>query len=135
MTKEELLKPRWEVIANYPWNTEHEIGDIISEGKYHIEPDDWSISLSTNELQYAIGIFPSEYPAIFKKLEWWEKREDKDLPKYVSLYGDNIEVTSYNIKTGQFWFDIKENGEEFNVSLPLRGTTPSTEEDYLNQQG
>lgn len=65
MTKKELLKPRYKVIADYPdgiW----EVGDIIHDGF-----KGWQ------------GIAP-DYPHLFKPLQWWEERELKDMPEYLT---------------------------------------------------
>lgn len=69
MTPDELLKPRYEVIADYPKNP-WRIGDILY-------PFDKKLSI-------AAGLPEIErYPHLFKPLQWWERREEKDMPQYV----------------------------------------------------
>jgi hypothetical protein len=102
MTKEELLKPRYKVIADYPgrWK-EFEIGGIITIDKLLnaeligklIYPSREKLKdsllynkpcwISENEMKiYGEGFFKL-YPHLFKKLEWWEERKPEELPHYV----------------------------------------------------
>jgi len=67
MTTEQLMQPRYKVIADYPKSV-HIVGrvyELNDESHYLIE-------------------FP-KYPHIFRKLEWWEERDVKDLPEYVKV--------------------------------------------------
>ncbi len=82
MTKEDLLRPRIEIIALTPWdNKETQIGDIIQMGilsKYfHIE--------SLNEFRILTLDDVKQYPHLFREMKWWEKRVLEDLPKYVRV--------------------------------------------------
>ena len=75
MTVEELLKPRYEVIADYP-NNPYDIGTIF------ILPDDaWVYA----DLEYSNcePEFFDTWPNLFRKMAWWEKRDIKDMPEYV----------------------------------------------------
>lgn len=68
MTPENLLKPRYKVIADYP-GSRYKIDRIISEReglKDYDAPNDFD-----------------KYPAIFKLIEWWEERKEEDMPDYV----------------------------------------------------
>lgn len=69
MSVEELLKPRYKVIADYPsLGSAAKFGSII-EGEYVLDRGEW---------------YPMEkYPHIFKSLQWWEEREEKYMPEYV----------------------------------------------------
>lgn len=72
MTTEELLSPRYKVIADYPHMAldEHGIGDIISPYVMKfLLPD------KVNEMY-------SSFPHLFQKLEWWEERTEGELPKF-----------------------------------------------------
>lgn len=64
----DLLKPRWKVLGRYP-DSPFQIG-IIGYGK------------TFNTAGNAKFHF-EDYPLIFRKLEWWEEREEKDMPQYV----------------------------------------------------
>lgn len=80
MTPTELLKPRYEVIADYPGQL-YQIGDIIDTYETamcyaigntpHCEPE-WSEKVCL-----------SDYPKIFRRLAWWEHLNPEDMPEYV----------------------------------------------------
>ena len=126
MTTEELLRPRWKVIADYP-NSPFEVNSVL-------ETDDKGVyTLWEHDGKGYITL--SDYPAIFRKLEWWEKRDEKDLPKYVKYKGcemfrfnspkmsevlkvDNYQEDCLNHNKGCDWISLYE---------------PATEQEYLNQ--
>jgi len=64
MTKENLLKPRWKVIADYPESI-YTVGEV-EQPEYYIERN--------------IAFF-NKYPHLFRNLSWWEDRDV--LPDYV----------------------------------------------------
>ena len=96
MTKEELLKPRYKVIADYP---QHYFKGEDKDNEYKfIEGDILAYGKVNNSMTYrrigrcgymSVGIpcesNPELYPKIFRKLEWWEEREEKDMPEYVKV--------------------------------------------------
>ncbi len=74
MTTEELLRPRYKVIADYP-NSPHKIYEILE-----------SINVDGRYLNKNIGLWEKDlekFPAIFKPLEWWEDRKAEDMPEYL----------------------------------------------------
>lgn len=79
LSKEQLLIPRYKVIAYYP-NSKFPIGTILTLDKYssgkwwHEYTDDEPIHLEDGD---------NRFPAIFKPLEWWERRSIEDLPEYL----------------------------------------------------
>ncbi len=80
MTKEELLKPRYKVIADYP-NSRYQVGRVVD---FIFKHGGWRHEYVTHEgLDYDYVSTFEEYPHIFKKLEWWEERDEKDIPDYV----------------------------------------------------
>lgn len=130
MTPEELLQPRWKVIADFP-KSSYNIGQILipffikDEGlqKWYIQ-DDYDYSWIRIE----------DYPAIFKKLEWWEERDVQDLPQYIKFNdsGDIYKVIEYN----EYFFIIEINKNRTSSHWPLsylRIVTPVTEEEYKEQ--
>ena len=74
MTVKELLKDRWKVIADFP-DSYFKVGDI--------EDRDWAKYVNTEDEADGILWKISDFPHLFKKLEWWEEREIKDLPDYI----------------------------------------------------
>lgn len=71
---EQLMKPRYKVIADYP-NQYYSTGHIVTE----LFCDD----------EYKDESFFEQYPAIFKRLEWWEERTPEEMPEYVKLNPEN----------------------------------------------
>jgi len=66
---ENLLSPRFKVIADYPKSI-YNIGEIIDNGYDSLFCDEKSKKFS-------------DYPNLFKKLNWWEKRNSAEMPKYL----------------------------------------------------
>lgn len=66
MTAEELLRPRFKVIADYP-ESMFDIGKIEECAEAH----------------HGCVTFYGKYPAIFKRLDWWEERAEGDMPEYL----------------------------------------------------
>jgi hypothetical protein len=78
MSNEELLKPRYKVIADFPYNTFGEVGSILDR--------DWGWN-GDDENGFKHHI--SHYPHLFKKLQWWEERKQEGMPEYVKwTYGE-----------------------------------------------
>ena len=65
MTAEELMKPRFELIADYPSN-QTAIGTVLE--------------CPTFDSEYWIELI-ERYPHLFRKLNWWEYRKIEDMPK------------------------------------------------------
>ena len=65
MTPEELMKPRYKVIADYP-QSKIKVGDIY-----------------TPPVNDEIDSFWNKYPHLFKQLQWWEERLPEEMPEYV----------------------------------------------------
>lgn len=63
LSAEELLKPRFEIIADYPNNYLGRIGDVLDNRQFS---RNWNLS---------------DFPHLFKKLNWWEHRKVEDMPK------------------------------------------------------
>lgn len=78
MTAEELMKPRFEVIADYP-SAKFKIGYILNANTPHLIA------------------FYSKYPHLFRRLNWWEHRKLEDLPKKMeSIITEEIfEISSW----------------------------------------
>ena len=108
MTPEELLKPRYKVIATYP-NCYWSVGKILTMDK------DEHFEISSDEF-YDINYIDA-FPHLFKRLEWWEDRTIEDFKriKYVRvttyraywLVGDLVKVTKVILGEGDFYgFDL-----------------------------
>lgn len=76
MTPTELLRPRYIVIADYPGSFLR-VGDILIDQQKDYEF--WECNRDLSKFDQS----PAQYPAIFHPLNWWEHREEKDMPEYV----------------------------------------------------
>jgi len=86
MRAEELLKPRFEVIADYPYNP-HDIGAIIEARKNNSSIHQTTIAYTdefgekVNQMNLCMPKSFEKYPHLFRKLNWWEYRKIEDMPK------------------------------------------------------
>lgn len=102
---ERLLAPRWKVIQDFPFNTFYKVGGIIIDD---------GVNVSRNE--NGIPVYDCEwdnFPAIFKKLEWWEERTVEEMPEYVKVIAEDIAK-----RTGLFckvteWDKYPDNGNKW----------------------
>jgi len=121
MTKEELLKPRWKVIADYP-GALFEIGYVIAAYEngvaYIVEGDSYSMN---------------DFPALFKKLEWWEERKMEDMPEYIKYVTGTFYKHLYKLENGRMYFN-QELHDHWIGWLPIDKTfslyEPATKEEY-----
>jgi hypothetical protein len=119
-TIEQLLQPRYKVIADYPGNVQP-IGHIHS-----CIGDEQSIRYWAEQKE--------KYPQVFKRLEWWEHRTDSELPRYMK-YADNPEVVFMFLATKKsnpekaYLID----GENHESCELLRNLFPATEQEYTSQ--
>ncbi len=127
MSTENLLKNRWKVIADFPGNEWFEINDIITanckDGRHRSPNGDYDEDLW-------IYVDPNNYPAIFKKLEWWEERDEKDLPRFLKYLSNIYPVNFYIGKTVALIGKFEFNANVVNLLL----TQPSTKAEYEKQQ-
>ncbi len=127
MTTEELLKQRYKLIATYP-HCPHEPGSIYTkkDGMYLREGGGYLNKVNLDQ-----------YPHIFKKLEWWEEREIKDLPRFVKYENKISRVRQLNYDNGT-WTESGYSGVglfHLDNQYQLKGfywneVEPSTEQEY-----
>lgn len=123
MKTEELLKPRYKVIAEWPFmafhlNAIHPVDLYTSEG-CHDE------------------LFFKKYPHLFKELSWWEDRTIEELPIYCrytkfSETGHVFKVLYYS-PNDKPWIAYVKGGPP-NYNIALRDCQPANEEEFLNYQ-
>ena len=108
LSVEDLMKPRFKIIADYPGNT-REIGSITTE--------------------IMTASYFRKYPENFKELFWWEERKEIDMPRYVkSRYDGKIHFVE-RWEHCVFWTCKTEDDREFMQDDVL----PATEQEYLTQ--
>lgn len=137
MTVEELLRPRYKVIADYP-NSEFEVGTIINfpnKRDYYTGNDEWESEFVRDKNQggqFKFCIKKIEpFPHLFKKLEWWEDRAIEDMPEYVRFKERVLKVSRWlsdieDVENG--WCELVERGYDCHTSHLL----PATESEYTN---
>lgn len=85
---ENLLRPRYKIIAPIPFKEEEDfwkVGEILDrDWGWHGDDEDG--------FKYHI----SDYPHLFKKLEWWEERAIEEMPECIIFSKDYC-----NFKKGQ----------------------------------
>ena len=112
MTVEELLKPRWKVIADYP-KSQFKVGEIIE---------------SKTGFLYCF----EDYPHLFQPLQWWEERKLEDMPEYVNYNGGIYKVESpLTIIDGYIYTEGAVIECQLKLSLPA---TISEYESYKQKQ-
>lgn len=85
---EELLKPRYKVIADYPYAA-YKVGDIINTYES-------AMAIALNCEKEDCKICLKDYPQLFKKLEWFERRQAPELPDYLKdEHGEVWKVYQY----------------------------------------
>jgi hypothetical protein len=90
MDFEKLLSEiRYELIADYPYN-KHALYNVF-------------IIDEISEKQ-----FYSKYPAVFKKLQWWERRNINELPQYLI---DNYDTKQRVIRASKHWASFLPDGK------------------------
>ena len=140
MSTEELLKPRYKVIAPYP-NSPYKVGEILTEFFF----DNGNSYFSVNdENGFHDKVISSETikecPNIFKEVEWWEDRKIEDMPEYVRF--SHLPIV-WKIKKWDFdWFKNPipeknvQNGETLTILYHFDKSKmlPSTQEEYKQYQ-
>lgn len=126
-----LLKPRYEVIADYP-NSPHGVGDILEQ---------YGDSLNSYRLGDMVyhNRQPEDYPSIFKKLQWWEHREGSEMPTHVKFLKDIQGIPAGTVRIVNRWVSTNRGwvADIFPVYLNEREVSeciePSTAEEAYHQ--
>lgn len=117
---EQLLQPRYKVIADYPGNVQP-IGHI-----HQCIGDPESIRYWVEQKE--------KYPQVFQRLEWWEHRTDSELPRYMkgADYPDTVFMLLATRKDtpGKVLVRDGENHEGWEF---LKNLFPATEQEFINQ--
>lgn len=116
--KEELLKPRFKVIADYP-NSIFEISEIIvpMNGVTYVE---YSDNGGKTEIEL------SNFPHLFQLLKWWEERKVEDMPQYIEFNKIILPVKKWDLENKQGWICINQGGGIFHQDAII----PSSKEEY-----
>lgn len=118
MTPEQLLKPRYKVIGDYP-NSPYKIGHVI-------------LSTHCSPLDH-YGDYLEKHPHLFKKLEWWEERNVEDMPIYLKGEYDECftyhKIEKWNSKL--FAYTDFDSFQGLDITFDDVKYTPITEQEYI----
>lgn len=111
MTAQELLEPRYEIIAAYPCQPK-EIGELLDTHQhtgmylYMIMYE----GAESHRKQYTHGQVLQKFPHLFRKLNWWERRTEDQMPKKIKFLQDGsiINVIGWDMKM-LFAYDSEDN--------------------------
>lgn len=123
LTVEDLMKPRYKVIADFPGN-QWKVGQILLKNDKVFKGDGYSE-------EYKLEHFPH----LFKKLEWFEERKTEDMPEYVKPK----RAPEYVFKVIEFHSTVCEYfGTDGRIcmdnSFVFDPATPSEYISYINKQ-
>ena len=127
MDKRKLLEYRFKVIADYP-HSKWDVGQtvVLSTTKYGEPVYEWA----EHDGMYSEGVlFFTEYPQIFRPMEWWEERAIEDLPDYVKY-----QKLIYKAKD-KFLASVRCEAQSFDgkgLDADWGSCLPATEEEYLS---
>lgn len=112
LSVEELLKPRYKVIADYP-NSRLRNGQILN-----IEGDENDID----------GF--AKYPHLFQKLEWWEERSFDLAGMYIRAGELAKRHIYYKLKRSDRYGFWEMTSRGYDYYYPINGCYPATKEEY-----
>lgn len=134
MEPNELLKPRYKVIAAYP-HSPWIVGEIL-----FVDNKGELVGNSIGYVDYAYRIFENEisnFPSCFRMMEWWEERRPEDMPKYVKCIKDDFhpDCVPYYAKVDSFTnngiiFEGSTNKERTAGYMRYKSFEPATKEEY-----
>ena len=103
------MQPRFEVIETYP-KSKFKKGDILeripnaTNDWYNADKSLINADILLEEIE--------QYPHLFRKLNWWEKRTADQMPKKVMSIlddkGDTFEIQEWDMEILVGWVDKKE---------------------------
>jgi hypothetical protein len=155
LTPEQLMQPRYKVVALFPFNHYFSVGDVIEcehlDDREHLQAHERYAWLEPNENSPAhhITFYESEfakYPHLFRKLEWWGERGIDQLPAYLKVntetsslfFGDFHKVRLWsNYPSGEFYCLLEEDKQKSLADLykyPPKHFLPITEQEYLTHK-
>jgi hypothetical protein len=123
LTVEELMKPRFEVIADYP-NNPYEINDVLTKIDGIQIYSNGRRGMSITDLE--------SFPNLFREMEWWEIRPEQDMPKYIKWvddYGDHEVLKVEEWESGVAILDKSRRS----IATMCRNLFPATEAEYIAQ--
>lgn len=117
LTVEELLRPRYKVVADYPKSI-YKIGTIINAGT--TSEDCIYCDLEGPRMRH--------YPHLFQPLPWWSDRKVEDMPEYVKHVNCGVFKVVEHCEVG-----ASLEGKYYAVYKNLQPATREEHEQYKKQ--
>lgn len=119
MSIQELLKPKFKVIGDYP-------GNKLKVGEIYYDTNELITEVTISEGDYTV-VNPYIYPKVFEKVEWWEYLSEyiaKQIGYAKTIAGNSVRmVESIDVRLGKITFV---GGKVRNI----RQWLPATEDEY-----
>lgn len=120
---EHLLRPRVKMIADWPGNQMLLVGDVLT---IYEDGKNAPLFVSSHGDKYGLTFDPSQFPHLFRKMEWHEEREPEELPRFLLHRNGSVhKVFKYHKEYA--CVDLSED-DEFPTSFAW--LSPATEEQY-----
>ncbi|HRP30490.1 MAG TPA: hypothetical protein PKV73_01295 [Agriterribacter sp.] len=134
MTVEQLMQQRILVANDWPGRRDFEVGQIITLDKVFGNGSSMMEITDCQGTRTYVKEFFEMFPLHFRFLEWWEERDEKDMPGYVK-----DEYGVYKVMNN--WYDLDSDGccsaHTFRDNkFYAKHVLPATEQeynDYINQ--
>jgi len=125
MTPQQLLQPRFEVIAPWP-----NMPSLVKVGHIFTPIKQGSNYYQSEENDALIGL-PNECPANLRPLHWSEKREIGDMPEWLKgcESGRVVKVVKWEMGNDKYYRADLGNHYWYAIDPDI---IPATETDYLN---
>lgn len=138
LSKEQLLAPRYKVIALWPYCHE-EVGGIITvyagESAYLYTLGKDSVHVYPSDRNRTTTDWYEQYPHLFQKLEWWEERKPEDMPEYVRQKNSNaIFKCRFDLNETSAYFMYLEEDSIHPYHPFYEIWEPATYTEYINNQ-
>jgi hypothetical protein len=130
MKQHELLKPRYKVTADYPFNRHFRVGDIITldkeeEGGLFARVPAFGSTPTYTETTDFYDYYLDYYPHIFCPLKWWEERGLYEMPDYVKFDNEVYAVIEWRRSV-----EIECRIKDHRGATPARKFQPATKDEY-----
>jgi len=124
MTPQQLLIPRYEVIAPWPWMPRQiKVSDILETTCY--EKDIYALVTDDG----GVVINPQNYPANLRPLPWYHGRKIEEMPGYVWHKDKVLHVFYSKNMDGSLFLHAEDIS--FSVGNHYYPITPALESDYI----
>lgn len=135
LTHDELLKPRFKVMKDWPGRKDFEVGQIILLDKVFCNGSPMcEIEDCQGKRTYIMAFFEM-FTQEFKLVAWWEERKEWEMPEYVKGEDGNIYKVRYYEQYNFLWMESKTKEKVSTWAVNDKVMCffePTTETEYLN---